>query len=33
MENKKTAVFGIYPSSMQAERAVDDLVAVRISQS
>jgi hypothetical protein len=26
MANKKTAVFGIYPSSMQAERAVDDLV-------
>lgn len=26
MENKKTAVFGIYPTSAQAERAVDDLV-------
>src|ERR1700676_1760817 len=28
MENKKTAVFGIYPTSAQAERAVDDLVRV-----
>ena len=27
MENKKTAVFGIYPTSMQAERAVDELGA------
>ena len=26
MENKKTAVFGIYPTSAQAERAVDELV-------
>jgi len=26
MENKKTAVFGIYASTMQAERAVDTLV-------
>jgi hypothetical protein len=26
MEDKKTAVFGIYPSTMQAERAVDTLV-------
>jgi hypothetical protein len=26
MENKKTAVFGIYQTSAQAERAVDDLV-------
>jgi len=26
MENKKTAVFGIYATSAQAERAVDELV-------
>ncbi len=26
MQDKKTAVFGIYPTSAQAERAVDDLV-------
>lgn len=26
MENKKTAVFGIYPTAAQAEYAVDDLV-------
>jgi len=29
MEDKKTAVFGIYPSVSQAERAVDALVQAR----
>jgi hypothetical protein len=33
MENKKTAVFGIYPSVSQAERAVDVLVQGRFSQT
>ena len=33
MENKKTAVFGIYPSVSQAERAVDALVQGRFSQA
>ena len=31
MEDKKTAVFGIYPSVSQAERAVDALVQARFS--
>jgi hypothetical protein len=31
MENKKTAVFGIYPSSTSAEMAVDQLVAAGYS--
>jgi hypothetical protein len=31
MEDKKTAVFGIYPSAAEAERAVDALVAARFA--
>jgi hypothetical protein len=31
--NKKTAVFGIYPSVAQAERAVDSLVQARFSNA
>ena len=33
MQNKKTAVFGIYPSVAQAERAVDTLVGERFSNA
>jgi hypothetical protein len=33
MENKKTAVFGIYPSVAQAEGAVDALVNARFSNA
>ena len=33
MQNKKTAVFGIYPSVTQAERAVDTLVSERFSNA
>jgi hypothetical protein len=33
MANKKTAVFGIYPSVAQAERAVDTLVRERFSDA
>ena len=33
MAGKKTAVFGIYPSAAQAERAVDALVNDRFSES
>ena len=33
MENKKTAVFGIYKSSTQAERAVDHLCAIGFEQN
>jgi hypothetical protein len=33
MQNKKTAVFGIYPTVGQAERAVDTLVIERFSDS
>jgi hypothetical protein len=33
MENKKTAVFGIYPSSSHAESAVDRLLAAGFSNS
>jgi hypothetical protein len=33
MANKKTAVFGIYPSAAQAERAVDSLVAAAFSHN
>lgn len=33
MEDRKTAVFGIYPSAADAERAVDALVAARFSSS
>lgn len=33
MENKKTAVFGIYPSLSQAEQGVDALVAARFSNA
>ena len=33
MENKKIAVFGIYPSLSQAERGVDALVASRFSNA
>jgi hypothetical protein len=33
MEDKKTAVFGIYQSAADAERAVDALVAARFSSS
>jgi hypothetical protein len=33
MQNKKTAVFGIYPSVAQAERAVDMLVGERFSNA
>ena len=33
MENKKTAVFGIYPSAMAAERAVDSLVNAGFSNN
>ena len=33
MANKKTAVFGIYPSSVAAERAVDSLVATGFSHN
>jgi hypothetical protein len=33
MTDKKTAVFGIYPSAQAAERAVDSLVLERFSQA
>ena len=33
MTNKKTAVFGLYPSVEQAERAVDELVSARFSHA
>ena len=33
MSSKNVAVFGIYKSSMQAERAVNDLVAARFMQN
>jgi hypothetical protein len=33
MADKKTAVFGIYPSAAQAERAVDTLTAERFSNN
>src|SRR5688572_16183661 len=33
MEDKKTAVFGIYPSVSQAEHAVDALVQARFSNN
>jgi hypothetical protein len=33
MQDKKTAVFGIYPSVAQAERAVDTLVSERFSNA
>jgi hypothetical protein len=33
MQDKKTAVFGIYPSVAQAERAVDTLVAERFANA
>ena len=32
-ENKKTAVFGLYPTVERAERAVDELVAARFSNA
>ena len=31
--NKKTAVFGLYPSVERAERAVDDLISARFSNA
>jgi hypothetical protein len=33
VENKKTAVFGIYPNVAQAERAADSLVRTRFSSA
>ena len=33
MEDKKTAVFGLYPSVDRAERAVDELVAAGFSNA
>jgi len=33
MTNKKTAVFGLYPTVDRAERAVDELVAARFDNA